>query len=201
MEKRLKRKPDRRILKTKKAIINAFAELISQKDINDITIKEISDTADISRKTFYYYYDGIWDLVEEIQSDFANNFTEILESIEFKLNKETVSKIVETFKSAIESNYKLYKSVFYACKNPVLSDKIMNYLKERFKEYYYKRIIVSEEDCEFSLNFILSGAFRVFRDWFENEKTKSVDEFVRLVIILMHYGVNGLIDNKIVSLR
>ena len=41
------KKTDRRVIKTKRAIRNAFAELLSHKDINDITIKDIADTADI----------------------------------------------------------------------------------------------------------------------------------------------------------
>ena len=45
------KKTDRRVIKTKRAIRNAFAELLSHKDINDITIKDIADTADINRKT------------------------------------------------------------------------------------------------------------------------------------------------------
>ena len=40
------KKTDRRIAKTKKAIYRAFAELLSEKNINDITIKDIADRAD-----------------------------------------------------------------------------------------------------------------------------------------------------------
>ena len=56
---------DKRILKTKRAIKNAYAELLSYKNINDITIKDIADGANISRKTFYFYYQGIWEIDEE----------------------------------------------------------------------------------------------------------------------------------------
>ena len=48
-------KTDLRVIKTKKAIRNAFAELLSEKDIQKITIKDIADTAVINRKTFYNY--------------------------------------------------------------------------------------------------------------------------------------------------
>ena len=42
------KKTDRRVIKTKRAIRNAFAELLSHKDINDITIKFRSDVVDLS---------------------------------------------------------------------------------------------------------------------------------------------------------
>ena len=50
---------DRRVLKTKRAIRNAFAKLMVEKDINDITVMELSETADINRKTFYNYDSGV----------------------------------------------------------------------------------------------------------------------------------------------
>lgn len=46
------KKGNRRVMKTHKAIHKAFAVLLTQKDINEITIKDIADTADINRKTF-----------------------------------------------------------------------------------------------------------------------------------------------------
>lgn len=50
---------DRRVIKTKRAIKEAFAKLLTQKDINDITISDIAAEANINRKTFYNYYGGI----------------------------------------------------------------------------------------------------------------------------------------------
>ena len=46
------KRTDRRITRTKKAIRIALAELLCEKDINTITIKDISEKADINRKTF-----------------------------------------------------------------------------------------------------------------------------------------------------
>ena len=40
---------DRRVVKTKKAIRLAFAKLLSEKDINDITVSDIAALADINR--------------------------------------------------------------------------------------------------------------------------------------------------------
>lgn len=42
---------DRRCLKTQKAIKNALVELMSEKDISQITVKELAQRADINRKT------------------------------------------------------------------------------------------------------------------------------------------------------
>ena len=50
---------DRRVLRTKKNIRQAFLHLLSEKSLSQITVKELSDLADINRKTFYMYYSNI----------------------------------------------------------------------------------------------------------------------------------------------
>ena len=62
------KKMDRRVLKTKRAIYNAFVELLSEKEINHITITDISKKADINRKTFYNYYSNTYEVMEEIEN-------------------------------------------------------------------------------------------------------------------------------------
>ena len=48
---------DRRQRKTREAIFNAFTELLSKKDFNQITVGEIIDNADVGRATFYAHFE------------------------------------------------------------------------------------------------------------------------------------------------
>ena len=47
------KKLDRRVIKTKKAIYRAFAQLLLEKDINDITIKDVADYVGFDRSYFF----------------------------------------------------------------------------------------------------------------------------------------------------
>lgn len=47
---------DKRGRKTLKSIETAFNQLLLEKSFDVITVTDICDTADISRKTFYTYY-------------------------------------------------------------------------------------------------------------------------------------------------
>ena len=80
MEKTL----DRRVIKTKKAIRNAFAKLLAVKDINDITVSDIAELADINRKTFYNYYPGIHSVIDEIENDISEAFSSVLGEINYR---------------------------------------------------------------------------------------------------------------------
>lgn len=51
---------------TKKLIFDTFIELLRKKPFDRITVKDIVDTCEINRNTFYYYYSDIYDLLEEV---------------------------------------------------------------------------------------------------------------------------------------
>lgn len=48
---------DRRQRKTREAIFGAFTQLLSQKDLNQITVGEIIERADVGRATFYAHFE------------------------------------------------------------------------------------------------------------------------------------------------
>lgn len=63
------RTPDRRIVRTRRNIQNALAQLMQTKSVEDITVKELVTAADINRSTFYLHYQNIEDLLEHTEDD------------------------------------------------------------------------------------------------------------------------------------
>ena len=55
------KKEDRRVRRTRKILTQALTELLQQKQVNEITVKELTDLADMNRGTFYLYYKDIFD--------------------------------------------------------------------------------------------------------------------------------------------
>ena len=95
MEENIK-KQDRRIIKSKKAIKKAFMSILATKDINDITIKNIADLADVDRKTVYNYYNGTYEILNEIENENLIKGEEDINSEKTKENEN--SQIIKTCK-------------------------------------------------------------------------------------------------------
>ena len=53
---------------TKRVIREAFVELLNERALSKITVKDITDRCGINRNTFYYHYQDVPALVEEICS-------------------------------------------------------------------------------------------------------------------------------------
>ncbi len=51
---------------TKKAIVESFLHLVGKKPIDKITVRDIVDDCGINRNTFYYYFQDIYAVLEEL---------------------------------------------------------------------------------------------------------------------------------------
>lgn len=60
---------DRRQRKTREAIFSAFIELLSKKNVSQITVGEIIDRADVGRATFYSHFETKDFLLRELCSE------------------------------------------------------------------------------------------------------------------------------------
>ncbi len=70
---------DRRIRKTKEAIKYALIDLLKHKTLEKITIKDITESADINRGTFYLHYLDKYDLLEQIEDEYIERLSQSLD--------------------------------------------------------------------------------------------------------------------------
>lgn len=62
-------------LLTKKTIADSYLAMIPFKKWDKITVKEICETVDVTRGTFYLYYNDIYDLMEQIEASLLAELT------------------------------------------------------------------------------------------------------------------------------
>ena len=98
---------DRRIARTRKAIQNAYLDLLRQKGTEKITISDIAREADIDRKTFYLHYNSTEDIIREFAEEKTRELLEkerkvqeTLNSIKMKYGKNAVLKGMNLQKGA-----------------------------------------------------------------------------------------------------
>ena len=58
---------DKRIMKTRRSIHSAMTDLLAVKPIEEITVTELAEAAEINRKTFYNYYSSVYMVAEEME--------------------------------------------------------------------------------------------------------------------------------------
>ena len=92
-------KNDARIRYTKMVIKDSFFQLLKQKPVEKITVKEICEMAQINRATFYRYYENQYDLLSVIENDMFQNIQDTI--------KEQTADLNSLIKEILNSLYKI----------------------------------------------------------------------------------------------
>ena len=189
------RKVDRRIIKTKRAICNALTDILGQKDINDITIKEIADRADVNRKTIYNYYTGIHEIIDDIENSIIASYEYIFN--EFKVAEDETDeipyRIFESLSSIINDNIDFYSRLIKINGNLQFIQKIISQLESRIKDL----LIVKGyniQKTEMMVHYIVNGMIAAYDYWFSSGRVQPLEEFSKDISNLVYKGINYFID-------
>ena len=71
------KKEDGRVRITRQMIRTALLNLLREKPLQHITVRELCEKASINRGTFYAHYDDIYDLMEQIEQSMFDEFKAI----------------------------------------------------------------------------------------------------------------------------
>jgi len=105
---------------TKKAIKETFLALLDERPLNRITVKDIVEQCGINRNSFYYHFEDLPALIEEI---IAERVQELIESY------PTIDSLEDCFDAAISFVQKNKRAVLHLY-NSVSRDVFERYLME-----------------------------------------------------------------------
>ncbi|AOT69523.1 TetR/AcrR family transcriptional regulator [Geosporobacter ferrireducens] len=158
---------DRRIQKSKQAIMDAFMTLILEKDLENITISEIAEKANVNRGTIYLHFADKYDLRDKCLDNYLIQLTKACihdHTLEKITSKSSLIRIFEH----LEVNYKFYSAMLSNKESPVFRKR----MKEIFKEGLLDGLDLSEEKAskEISVEFLVSAGVGVLEWWIYNSK-------------------------------
>ena len=172
------RKSDLRVMKTKRAIHTAFAELLTEKNMDDITVTDIASRAMINRKTFYNNYRGVYELVDELENEVIRTFETAMQGIDFIEHPYAVFvKLTEI----INSDMDFYGALLRSSRNAGLAHKIRLTLQQKAQDMFASRIELPPERLAVMMNYAISGMVAVYQSWFNSERRQSIEEVSDIV--------------------
>ena len=71
---------DRRLRRTRERLRESLLELLGEKDLRSVTVKELTDRADVNRGTFYSHYQDIYDMLDQLEAEVFGEFTALLDA-------------------------------------------------------------------------------------------------------------------------
>ena len=155
---------------------NSLLALLKEKQITDITVKELCDRADVNRSTFYSHYANHFDLKAQIENEMIEDLTQYLsmdnieESLEGLNMTEKLLEYIATRQTECEALLNENKISTFQKKVEQLAHQFMmknQFIQSNFNEYV--RV------------FIISGSIQMIRLWMNNGLVESPKEMANLI--------------------
>ena len=167
---------------TRREIKTRFMELLSEKNLDKITVKELADVCGISRNTFYYHYHDIFEVLEEI---FQCEIMKVVEAEKrYGSLKEAflmATKFAQDNRAAMLHVHQSTKKTFFKNYLIRVSDKII-------KEYIYQQaecLEVDESDVNLLTVFYKHGLLGILKEWIDSGLQSGKEEVIdRMAFIL-----------------
>ena len=168
---------------TKKALVAAAAELLKKKPLDKITIKEITDTCGLTRNTFYYHFQDIYDLAKWTCID------ETKKVLDGKKTYDTWQEGLLNIFHAVLENKVLVLNVYRCINrdqlelglNPLVSGLLLSVIEEKSAGLH-----VLESDKKFIADFYEYAFVGVMMNWIQNGMQESPEVLVKKISILLH---------------
>ena len=155
---------DLREKKTKRSIKNAFIKLRSTKPLERITIKELVESAEISKATFYLHYRDIYDLSDSLQKELIQ---EILQSLDQpKLFLSDTTAFTSALFYAFSDHHSMIEILFSGSQSAILPLSI----EKELKEYIFKIIPSARDNAKFNilLTYQILGGYHAYQQYYPN---------------------------------
>ncbi|MCJ2148561.1 TetR/AcrR family transcriptional regulator [Bacillus paralicheniformis] len=183
---------DRRSIKTKRAIKEAFLKLLHEKEINKITVSDLSRRADLGRGTFYLHYKDIFDLYEQIENELFDQLGRFYDDYFPSEDPHNLLTFIEKTTEYIYQN----AAIFTLLTKPKGNILTINKFKDFFQRKIFEELSMIEQSenevtCdEMEISFVVSGVVGVLEEWI-NEGMVQTPAHVAGVVhrILLKIGV------------
>ncbi len=179
---------------TKRAIKESFWKLLNEQPLTQISVREIVEKCGINRNSFYYHFQDIPSLIEEIVMDAANaliqqhpSITSIDEGVEaaFRFTLDNKKAILHICNSINRNIYEQYLM------------KICEYIVTTYFDTVFEKGIVSKSDRDIMILFTKCELFGLSIDWINTGMQDDAIEKLKRLLLLC----NGLSSEMIKRCR
>ena len=171
---------------TQKLVKETMIELLEEKPLHKIKVKELCEKAGINRATFYHNFEDIYSLYESLEDDFFENYKKIIAPQKmFSSNEEIEKGFVEQI-TYIAKNKRLFMIFYRSDRCALLLEKLMKKETEwmmSFDDYSKwekdETIAFDSKEELFMMNiFLIHGTFGLLYNIFSSGKDIEPKEFV-----------------------
>lgn len=172
-------KLDRRIIKTRRAINTAMLQALNDRNIDAITITEVTTRADINRKTFYLHYTCVEDVVKALEDQFARDFVSAVDA-SLENGIFVPARFFALVKGAISENAELFRAFCLEKTSQYMVSALENAVLDKLMQVYRPLSTLRDNALRLSLVNMVQGCLHIYLEWVRHPSDVTLDEVTAL---------------------
>ena len=182
-------------LTTKRALVESLKQMLNQRSLSKITVKDLVERCGVNRQTFYYHFHDIYDLMEwTIQDDADRILSEKLDYSDWKWGVASVLRY-------LQENRNLVLNIYHS----VSHEAIARYLKRLLRPYILQVIcsemetleyMPCEEDVDFLADIYTLAVIGIIMEWISREmEMNGTEERVKKLFAAIDGSFAFMLEN------
>lgn len=192
-------KTDRRVRKTKALLLKGLTELMEQKDVNHISVRELTDLVDLNRGTFYLHYRDIFDMVNQVEDELFQEFEELFYESSAEGTEGSSTKVVLTnIFTFLKENEKTVKAFMGPHGDLTFINRLKDLVKVHVRKTWDDRGM-DPAKFEYFFAYTASGCIGLMEIWLKNGFQESAGTMAAMADEMLVNGIQSLRSSSAVS--
>ena len=181
MEMKKGEKMDRRVRKTRAQLRAGLARLMQQKNIKEITVKELVDEIDINRSTFYLHYTDIYQMLQSIEDELMEDILEAIKEhpLDPGMKGEGYSFAVQLFR-ILSANKDICAALMGPNGDMAFVEKIEKLVEDAVLPELFTMFPQKVNDIKYAYAFCINGCVGMIKCWLTGDSDDTPEHMAYL---------------------
>jgi AcrR family transcriptional regulator len=169
-------------------------KLLGQKPVELITVKELCETADNNRSTFYAHFKDPYDLLRQIENELLGELETHLQKIDFGGNETETFQLMKSIFEYIVDNADLCRALMGEYGDIAFLKEIMMIIQKQRLGEWESRNEFDAEMIRYATLFGVNGSIGVIQEWLQSDMKISVSDMATFIFTLMYQGLSPYVN-------
>lgn len=161
---------------TKQILRDCIIEMLDEKPLSAISVRELCNYADINRSTFYAHYKDIYDLFDSLVQETIDHLTDYME---MRVRRDNQEEALTDLLIYFKNNKKLFLILIRRSETYV--ERLHETIYHVYQQYYQTMNKDFSKNDEYIIEFNTAGMLRLTQKWLMEGAKQSPREMSRAV--------------------
>lgn len=185
---------DRRVRRSRRLLKESLLELMKRKTFSDISVRDVTDEADMNRGTFYLHYSGTVELLQSLEEDLLEELEALIDAhIQETMDDGTVRPLLEPLLDFVVERRETWAVLFAGDTASGFSQSLQALIRRKgagvVESWFHP---TSSQLTDYLLTFLAWGFIGLLKEWFDQDMALPQEALIAAAQSLADGAAAGL---------